>query len=83
MSNVDALGNYFELIPFGTGPRICVEKLAGMVLVQYFLSMPVHAFEWRLPEVEKLDMEELLSLTIPKVVPRRAIVTARLAPAAY
>uniref|UniRef100_R7W498 Flavonoid 3',5'-hydroxylase 1 n=1 Tax=Aegilops tauschii TaxID=37682 RepID=R7W498_AEGTA len=82
-ANVDALGNHFELIPFGAGRRICVGKLAGMVFVQYFLGMLVHAFEWRLPEGEKLDMEEQFGLTMPKAVPLRAIVTPRLAPAAY
>jgi len=81
---VDPLGNYFELIPFGAGRRICAGKLAGMVFVQYFLGTLLHAFEWRLPEgEEKLDMGETFGLALPKAVPLRAVVTPRLVPEAY
>jgi flavonoid 3',5'-hydroxylase len=81
---VDPLGNYFELIPFGAGRRICAGKLAGMVFVQYFLGTLLHAFDWRLPEgKEKLDMAETFGLTLPKAVPLRAVVTPRLAPVVY
>nr|ASU91345.1 Flavonoid 3 5 hydroxylase [Indosasa hispida] len=83
-AKVDPLGNYFELIPFGAGRRICAGKLAGMVFVQYFLGTLVHAFEWRLPDgEEKLDMAETFGLAMPKAVPLRAVVTPRLVPAAY
>uniref|UniRef100_A0A0D9VUC5 Flavonoid 3',5'-hydroxylase n=1 Tax=Leersia perrieri TaxID=77586 RepID=A0A0D9VUC5_9ORYZ len=82
---VDPLGNYFELIPFGAGRRICAGKLAGMVFVQYFLGTLVHAFEWRVPGggEEKIDMSETFGLALPKAVPLRALVTPRLEPAAY
>ncbi|GJN31575.1 hypothetical protein PR202_gb19989 [Eleusine coracana subsp. coracana] len=83
-AGVDPLGNYFELIPFGAGRRICAGKLAGMVFVHYFLGTLVHAFEWRLPDgEEKLDMTETFGLALPKAVPLRAVVTPRLAPEAY
>nr|CAB3500714.1 unnamed protein product [Digitaria exilis] len=81
---VDPMGNFFELIPFGAGRRICAGKLAGMVFVQYFLGTLVHAFDWRLPEgKEKLDMSETFGLALPKAVPLRAVVTPRLVPEAY
>ncbi|TVU46761.1 hypothetical protein EJB05_06319, partial [Eragrostis curvula] len=82
-AGVDPLGNYFELIPFGAGRRICAGKLAGMVFVQYFLGTLVHAFDWRLPDGEvKLDMAETFGLALPKAVPLRAVVTPRIAPEA-
>ncbi|CAL4931183.1 unnamed protein product [Urochloa decumbens] len=81
---VDPLGNFFELIPFGAGRRICAGKLAGMVFVQYFLGTMLHAFDWRLPDgEEKLDMSETFGLALPKAVPLRAVVTPRLVPEAY
>ncbi|CAL4939589.1 unnamed protein product [Urochloa decumbens] len=81
---VDPLGNFFELIPFGAGRRICAGKLAGMVFVQYFLGTMLHAFDWRLPDgEEKLDMTETFGLALPKAVPLRAVVTPRLVPEAY
>uniref|UniRef100_A0A453QFC7 Flavonoid 3',5'-hydroxylase n=1 Tax=Aegilops tauschii subsp. strangulata TaxID=200361 RepID=A0A453QFC7_AEGTS len=83
-ANIDPMGNNFELIPFGAGRRICAGKLAGMVFVQYFLGMLVHAFEWRLPDgEEKVDMAETFGLALPKAIPLKAIVTPRLVPAAY
>ncbi|KAG8063277.1 hypothetical protein GUJ93_ZPchr0003g17262 [Zizania palustris] len=83
-AKVDPLGNYFELIPFGAGRRICAGKLAGMVFVQYFLGTLLHSFDWRLPDgEEKLDMSETFGLTLPKAVSLRAVATPRLAPAAY
>lgn len=83
-AKVDPMGNYFELIPFGAGRRICAGKLAGMVFVQYFLGTLVHAFDWRLPDgEEKVDMAETFGLALPKAVPLRALVTPRLVPAAY
>ncbi|CAN6312636.1 unnamed protein product [Urochloa humidicola] len=81
---VDPLGNFFELIPFGAGRRICAGKLAGMVFVEYFLGTMLHAFDWRLPDgEEKLDMSETFGLALPKAVPLRAVVTPRLVPEAY
>jgi flavonoid 3',5'-hydroxylase len=83
-AGVDPMGNYFELIPFGAGRRICAGKLAGMVFVQYFLGTLLHAFEWRLPDgEERLDMSETFGLALPKAVPLRAAVTPRLQPEAY
>lgn len=83
-AKIDPMGNNFELIPFGAGRRICAGKLAGMVFVQYFLGMLVHAFEWRLPDGEdKVDMAETFGLALPKAVPLKAVVTPRLVPAAY
>lgn len=84
MAKIDPMGNDFELIPFGAGRRICAGKLAGMLMVQYFLGTLVHAFDWSLPEgVEELDMEEGPGLVLPKAVPLSVMVTPRLAPAAY
>uniref|UniRef100_A0ACD5XQB2 Uncharacterized protein n=1 Tax=Avena sativa TaxID=4498 RepID=A0ACD5XQB2_AVESA len=83
-AKVNPMGNYFELIPFGAGRRICAGKLAGMLFVQYFLGTLVHAFQWRMPDGEdKVDMAETFGLALPKAVPLRAVVTPRLVPAAY
>ncbi|XP_074584512.1 flavonoid 3',5'-hydroxylase 1-like [Curcuma longa] len=79
----DPLGSDFELIPFGAGRRVCTGKAAAMLLLQYMLGVLVHAFDWRLPEGEKLDMEEKYGLTTPKLVPLKALLTPRLSPTAY
>ncbi|OAY82790.1 Flavonoid 3',5'-hydroxylase [Ananas comosus] len=83
-AKIDPLGNYFELIPFGAGRRICAGKLAGMVFVHYFLGTLLHAFDWRLPDGEELiNMDETFGLALPKAVPLKAMVRPRLSPPAY
>nr|CAD1833806.1 unnamed protein product [Ananas comosus var. bracteatus] len=83
-AKIDPLGNYFELIPFGAGRRICAGKLAGMVFVQYFLGTLLHAFDWRLPDGEEfINMDETFGLALPKAVPLKAMVRPRLSPPAY
>ncbi|KAJ0978988.1 hypothetical protein J5N97_014462 [Dioscorea zingiberensis] len=81
--NIEPHGTDFELMPFGAGRRACVGKQAGMIFVQYFLGVLVHAFEWQLPEGEKIDMEETPGLVVPKAVPLKALVSPRLVPSAY
>nr|QLI49053.1 cytochrome P450 family 75 subfamily A polypeptide 109 [Gloriosa superba] len=74
----------FELIPFGAGRRVCVGKQAGLLMVQYIVGSLVHSFDWRLPDGEKMvDMEEKFAFSLPKAVPLTALVSPRLAPAAY
>ncbi|KAG6487551.1 flavonoid 3',5'-hydroxylase 1-like [Zingiber officinale] len=82
-SGIDPQGNDFELIPFGAGRRICAGKMAGMVFVHYMMGLLVHAFDWRLPKGEELDMGEKFGLALPKVVPLKALPTARLPRSAY
>ncbi|KAJ1697695.1 hypothetical protein LUZ63_006207 [Rhynchospora breviuscula] len=82
-AKIDPLGNYFELIPFGAGRRICAGKLAGMIFVQYFLGTLVHSFDWRLADGEVLNMNETFGITMPKSIPLKAMATPRLAPSAY
>uniref|UniRef100_J3MVF9 Uncharacterized protein n=2 Tax=Oryza brachyantha TaxID=4533 RepID=J3MVF9_ORYBR len=65
-ARVNPLGDYFELIPFDAGRRICADKLAGMVFVQYFLGTLLHSFYWRLSDdEEKLNMSETFGLALP------------------
>ncbi|KAF5196171.1 Flavonoid 3',5'-hydroxylase [Thalictrum thalictroides] len=76
-------GNNFELKPFGAGRRICPGERMGIVLLEYILGTPVHSFEWKVPDGEKLNMEETFGLAIRKSVPLAAIVTPCLPPSAY
>ncbi|KAH7677337.1 flavonoid 3'5'-hydroxylase protein, partial [Dioscorea alata] len=82
-TNIEPHGTDFELIPFGAGRRICAGKQAGIIFVQYFLGVLMHAFDWQLPAGEKIDMKESYGLVVPKAVPLKAMVLPRLAPCAY
>nr|BAH89265.1 flavonoid 3'5' hydroxylase [Diospyros kaki] len=81
---MEARGNDFELIPFGSGRRICAGVRMGIVMVEYILGTLVHSFDWKLPDgVVKLNMDETFGLALQKSVPLSAMATPRLSPAAY
>ena len=60
-SVVDVKGHHFELLPFGSGKRMCPGLGLGMAIVQLTLSTLVHSLEWELPIAgQGLDMSEQL-----------------------
>ncbi|EYU36335.1 hypothetical protein MIMGU_mgv1a004314mg [Erythranthe guttata] len=74
-SKVDFKGQDFELIPFGSGRRMC----PGLPLVDRMLHLTVasliHNFDWKLEAGVKLDTEEKFGLSLHKAVPLEAIPT--------
>ncbi|XP_058086094.1 geraniol 8-hydroxylase-like [Magnolia sinica] len=75
-SHVDFKGRNFELIPFGTGRRICPGMPLADRMIHLTLASLLHSFDWRLPDgmaPHDLDMSDKFGLTLQKVVPLRAI----------
>ncbi|KAE8657125.1 Cytochrome P450 71A2 [Hibiscus syriacus] len=71
-SSIDFKGHHFELIPFGSGRRICPGIQLAMQLNEVFLANLVHKFDWSLPggaNDKDLDMTESFGLTIHKSSP--------------
>ncbi|KAI9173767.1 hypothetical protein LWI28_006150 [Acer negundo] len=84
--NADVKGNDFEVIPFGSGRRICAGLTLGLRMVQLLTATLVHAFDWELPEglmPEKLNMEEAYGLTLQRAEPLMVHPKPRLLPEAY
>ncbi|KAH9560237.1 hypothetical protein CY35_06G096500 [Sphagnum magellanicum] len=80
-TNVDLKGKHFELLPFGSGRRICPGMLLGLLTVQMHLAKLLHSFTWKLPKGENpqdMDMGERFGLTTRKSIPLQAIAIARL-----
>lgn len=80
-SVIDVKGNDFQLLPFGSGRRICPALSLGLIMVQIYLARLLHSFVWKLPKeenIEELDMTEKTSLTAPKAIPLQVIPNARL-----
>ncbi|KAF8667546.1 hypothetical protein HU200_052746 [Digitaria exilis] len=78
---VDVRGAHFELLPFGSGRRICPAYNLGLKEVAAMVANLVHGFEWRLPEgmsVEDLSMEEQFGLSLCRKVPLVAVAEPRL-----
>jgi cytochrome P450 len=78
-SGVDVKGQDFELLPFGSGRRMCPGIGLGLRMVHMILANLVHAFAWRLPGgAAELSMEETFSLTVPRRVPLEAVAEPKL-----
>ncbi|KAK4765225.1 hypothetical protein SAY86_026315 [Trapa natans] len=79
---IDAKGQDFELLPFGSGRRMCPGYTLGLKVIQASLANLLHGFEWGLPEgvrAEDLDMDEIFGLSTPKKIPLVAVPKPRLA----
>ncbi|CAM6116413.1 unnamed protein product [Calypogeia fissa] len=80
-STTDFRGQDFELLPFGSGRRMCPGMNLGLLMLTYPLSVLVHALDWALPDGQKpeeLDMSERFGLVLHKKVPLTVFGTARL-----
>ncbi|CAA0830385.1 Cytochrome P450 76C4 [Striga hermonthica] len=80
-SNIEYKGQHFELIPFGSGRRICVGFMLAHRMVHLAMATLVQSFEWDLgPGVkpEDIDREERLGLAVRKKNPLFVIPTKRI-----
>ncbi|KAI9108921.1 hypothetical protein K1719_020226 [Acacia pycnantha] len=72
-SEMDFKGQDFELIPFGSGRRMCPGMDFAMASVEYMLANLLHWFDWKLPEDGSpecaIDVSETYGLTVKKKVP--------------
>ncbi|RLM73113.1 hypothetical protein C2845_PM15G05350 [Panicum miliaceum] len=62
---VDFRGKDFQLLPFGSGRRMCPGMNFATATIEIMLANLVYHFDWDLPEgVEKVDMAEVPGLTV-------------------
>lgn len=50
---IDVKGQHFELLPFGSGRRMCPGYILGLKVVTSVLGNLLHGFDWKLPENTK------------------------------
>ncbi|KAF8097095.1 hypothetical protein N665_0294s0001 [Sinapis alba] len=75
-NEIDYKGLSFELLPFGSGRRMCPGMGMGLALVHLTLVNLLYRFDWNLPEgmkAEDVDLEESYGLVCPKKVPLQVI----------
>ncbi|KAJ6842091.1 cytochrome P450 84A1-like [Iris pallida] len=80
-AGVDFKGNFFELIPFGSGRRSCPGMQLGLHGLELAVAQLAHCFYWELPDGMKpseLDMGDIFGLTAPRAVRLVAVPTPRL-----
>ncbi|KAF8087384.1 hypothetical protein N665_0588s0051 [Sinapis alba] len=75
-SSVDFRGQHFDLLPFGSGRRVCPAMAMGIATVELGLMNLLYYFDWKLPDgmkVGDIDMEEAGTLTIVKKLPLQLV----------
>ncbi|XP_066392960.1 trimethyltridecatetraene synthase-like isoform X1 [Miscanthus floridulus] len=80
-SGVDVKGHDLELLPFGSGRRMCPGVSLGLRMVQVILANLVQGYAWKLPDGvsrEELSMEETFGLSTPRMVRLDAVAEPRL-----
>ncbi|CAN6174471.1 unnamed protein product [Urochloa humidicola] len=80
-SKIDMRGQDFELLPFGSGRRMCPGYSLALRVMALGLANLIHGFAWRLPEgvtAEELSMEETFLLAVPRKFLLEAMVEPRL-----
>ncbi|CAI8587463.1 unnamed protein product [Vicia faba] len=77
--DIDVRGNHFELLPFGSGRRMCPGISFGLQMVHYSLASILHSFEILNPTTPELvDLTEEFGLTNTKATPLEVLVKPRL-----
>ncbi|CAO2173025.1 unnamed protein product [Urochloa humidicola] len=80
-SKMDVKGQDFELLPFGSGRRMCPGYNLGLKVIQLSLANLLHGFTWRLPDgmvKEELSMDEVFGLSTTRKVPLQVVVEPKL-----
>ncbi|KAK9063220.1 hypothetical protein SSX86_017090 [Deinandra increscens subsp. villosa] len=75
-SKLDFKGQNFELIPFGSGRRMCPGLPSGARSVELILASLIREFDWELPNGEdplKLDMNGKFGIALKREVPLKLI----------
>ncbi|GJW36691.1 cytochrome P450 71A1-like protein [Tanacetum coccineum] len=65
-SEIDIKGNDYELLPFGSGRRMCPGYSLGRKIMESSLANLLHGFYWKLPNgmsKDELKMDEVFGLT--------------------
>ncbi|GAB2274006.1 hypothetical protein Dimus_008776 [Dionaea muscipula] len=68
-SKIDYKGRDFELIPFGSGRRICPGMPLAHRMLHWMLGSLIHSFDWKLGDgktPENLDMDDGYGFTVQR-----------------
>ncbi|XP_071731468.1 cytochrome P450 CYP82D47-like [Rutidosis leptorrhynchoides] len=82
-SDIDVKGNHFELMPFGSGRRMCPGVYFSLKSMHLILASLIQQFVFERPSNELIDMSESFGLTNMKATPLEVLVTPRLSTEMY
>ncbi|CAO2034674.1 unnamed protein product [Urochloa humidicola] len=67
IKGADFRGKDFQLLPFGSGWRMCPGMNFALASIEMMLANVVYHFDWELPKgVNKIDMTEVFGLTVSR-----------------
>jgi len=78
--NIEYKGQHFELIPFGSGRRMCVGFALAQRVLHLALATLIQSFDWEVSSSLSpgiTDMTEKMGISVRKLVPLKAIPTKR------
>lgn len=83
--SIDFRGQHFELVPFGSGRRVCPGISLALQVIQLTLAALVQCFVWKVGGREEemsagLDMSEGVGMVILRAKPLVSVPVARLDP---
>ncbi|KAL8116187.1 hypothetical protein AgCh_022616 [Apium graveolens] len=81
--DVDMYGKHFELIPFGSGRRVCPGITLALQVLHLTLAQLLHGFELGTVSNEPIEMTESAGLTNLKATPLEVTFRPRLPPSIY
>lgn len=79
--SIDVKGHDFELLPFGSGRRMCPGYTLGLKVIESSLANLLHGFKWKIAgglTSQDLNMEEVFGLSTPKKFPLSVVMEPRL-----
>ncbi|KAG9440838.1 hypothetical protein H6P81_021003 [Aristolochia fimbriata] len=82
-SEIDVRGQHFELIPFGSGRRMCPGFNFALQILHLTLARLLHGFDVATPFDEPVDLKEAPGLTVPKATPLEVLLSPRLSADLY
>ncbi|XAR72858.1 hypothetical protein NMG60_11019636 [Bertholletia excelsa] len=81
--NLDVRGQHYELMPFGSGRRVCPGINFALQVSYLTLARLIHGFEMETVSDDPVDMREGPGITAVKATSLEAVFTPRLSPELY
>ncbi|KAI3767301.1 hypothetical protein L2E82_17396 [Cichorium intybus] len=76
--DIDLRGNHHELLPFGSGRRVCPGIPFALQALRLTLATLIQQFVLKKPTNEPIDMSESMGVTISKTTPLEVLLAPRL-----
>ncbi|KAK1422230.1 hypothetical protein QVD17_25197 [Tagetes erecta] len=77
-NDIDLKGKHYELLPFGTGRRMCPGVIFALQVLPLVLASVIQQFVLLTPSNEPIDMSEGSGATIHKTTPLEVLIAPRL-----